>query len=393
MATFEAKVYRLTIEEHPNADALELARVGDYRSIVRKGQFKTGDLGVYIPEQSVLPEWLIKELGLEGKLAGKDKNRVKAVRLRGVLSQGLIYPVETMRDVVETNTGAEPSRRVAGPVYCVRYMGGAGRVVIEGDDVTEFLGITKYEPPIPVSMAGEVHGAGGYTIKYDIENLKKYPDVFEEGEPIVLTEKLHGTWCCLGYHPDFGPIVTSKGLSASGLVLKFNVKNETNLYMRALDSTIEQPEFNENGYYIRGTGTNIIDRACMLYPATPIYVLGEVYGKGVQDLTYGDVAPQFRVFDVYIGPPGQGRYLSYEELLRFCREVNVETVPFVALGGFSKEFIEEHTNGKTTLNGEHTREGVVIKPIHEREHDELGRVILKSVSEAYLLRKNGTEYN
>lgn len=46
MATFEAKVYRLTIEEHPNADALELAVVGDYRSIVRKGQFKTGDLGV-----------------------------------------------------------------------------------------------------------------------------------------------------------------------------------------------------------------------------------------------------------------------------------------------------------------------------------------------------------
>ena len=48
MAEFEAKVYRLKIEEHPNADALEIARVGDYRSIVRKGQYKTGDLGVYI---------------------------------------------------------------------------------------------------------------------------------------------------------------------------------------------------------------------------------------------------------------------------------------------------------------------------------------------------------
>ena len=66
MATFEAKVYKLKIEEHPNADALELAVVGDYRSIVRKGQFKTGDLGVYIPEAAVCPDWLIRELGLEG---------------------------------------------------------------------------------------------------------------------------------------------------------------------------------------------------------------------------------------------------------------------------------------------------------------------------------------
>ena len=94
MATFEAKVYRLEIEEHPNADAIELAKVGDYRSIVRKGDFKTGDLGVYIPEAAIVPDWLISELGLEGKLAGKDKNRVKAIKLRGILSQGLIYPVQ-----------------------------------------------------------------------------------------------------------------------------------------------------------------------------------------------------------------------------------------------------------------------------------------------------------
>lgn len=100
MATFEAKVYRLTIEEHPNADALELAVVGDYRSIVRKGQFKTGDLGVYIPTNAIVPEWLLKKLNLwddgkgKGKLAGSQGNRVKEVRLRGILSEGLIYPVE-----------------------------------------------------------------------------------------------------------------------------------------------------------------------------------------------------------------------------------------------------------------------------------------------------------
>lgn len=100
MSTFEAKVYKLRIEEHPNADALELAVVGDYRSIVRKGEFKTGDLGVYIPTNAVVPIWLLKRLGLwdedraKGKLAGKDGNRVKEIRLRGILSEGLVYPVD-----------------------------------------------------------------------------------------------------------------------------------------------------------------------------------------------------------------------------------------------------------------------------------------------------------
>jgi len=106
MATFEVKVYKLKIEEHPDADSLELAVVGDYRSIVRKGSFKTGDLGIYIPEGAVLPDWLIEKMGLTGMLAGKDKNRVKAIKLRGVLSQGLVlaldeFPVMDSVDDVE----------------------------------------------------------------------------------------------------------------------------------------------------------------------------------------------------------------------------------------------------------------------------------------------------
>lgn len=100
MAEFECKVYKLEILPHPNADAIELAKVGDYLSIVRKGEFNTGDLGVYIPTSAIVPVWLLKRLGLwddekgKGKLAGKDGNRVKEVRLRGILSEGLVYSVE-----------------------------------------------------------------------------------------------------------------------------------------------------------------------------------------------------------------------------------------------------------------------------------------------------------
>ena len=125
-----------------------------------------------------MPDWLIADLGLEGRLSGSKKNRVKAVKLRGVLSQGLVYPVKEgkIRDVE----------------------------VAEGDDVTALLEIYKYEPPIPINMSGKVKALHGYTLHYDIDDIKKYPDVLQDGEDVVMTEKLHGSWCCLGYHPDYG---------------------------------------------------------------------------------------------------------------------------------------------------------------------------------------------
>jgi hypothetical protein len=161
MSTFAVTVEKITITEHPNADALELANIADYQAIVRKGQFSTGDLVAYIPEQAIVPQVLLKEMGLEGKLAGKQANRVKAIKLRGILSQGLVYP-------------ARPEWQ-------------------EGADVTELLGITKWEPPAPAHLAGEMYSAGlDRTLKYDIENIKKYPRVLEPGEQVVFTEKLHG---------------------------------------------------------------------------------------------------------------------------------------------------------------------------------------------------------
>ena len=380
MATFEAKVYKLRIEEHPNADSLELAVVGDYRSIVRKGQFKTGDLGVYIPEAAVLPEWLIDELGLTGKLAGKDKNRVKAIKLRGILSQGLVYPVVdgTLTLYTTDKQFLDESEMDAGE-------GRRDATVTEGQVVTDLLEITKYEPPIPVHMAGEVFNAHGYTLNYDIENIKKFPNVLTEKDPVLITEKLHGTWTCFGYHPDVNqPIVTSKGLSGRGLAFKFNDANQDNLYIRSFMSTTDS------------LGRTIIDRVRdVLVDGLPVYILGETFGRGVQDLHYGLDKPAFRAFDIYVGSPGEGRYLNGAEFLSVCGDIGVEPVPILYTGGYSREIVEELTNGKDTVTGAHIREGVVIRGlVDDMRHDELGRVILKSVSEAYLLRGGeATEFN
>ena len=344
MANFEVKVYRINLEPHPDADALELAIVGDYRSAVRLGQFKDGDLAAYIPEASILPYSLIQEMGLEGRLAGSAANRVKAVRLRGVLSQGLVHPVP----------GAQ-----------------------EGDDVTEQLGITKYVPEIPSTMDGEIWNATGMTLNFDIENIKKYPGVLREGEPVVITEKLHGTCCQLGfYHGQ--PLVTQKGWGATGLALKDNENNDRNIYVQTFRKHLPEME---------------ALRARMQSPDQSFYVLGEIYGRGVQDLQYDGLNEKhFRVFDVYLGDPGSGRYLNHQEMVDLINP-HFEAVPVVYRGPYKPEALEENSTGQSLI-ADHLREGTVIRPQVERNDLKLGRVILKSVSADYLLRKgkNLTEY-
>lgn len=392
MSDFSVNVTRIYIKPHPDADLLELGNIGSrdgFQVVVGKGLHEDGALVAYIGENSVIPEEILKEYGYwnveknVGMLGGKQGTRVKAVKLRGQFSLGIVIP---MIPAVRTDNVATPVARFR---YTVFPYATESLYYQEGEDVTHVLGVTKYEPPIPTQMAGEVWNAVGYTLKYDIENIKNYPDVIEEGEEVVFTEKLHGTFTCLGYHPDAEEpfVVASKGLGAKGLAFKINKINNANLYVRSLYSTeLESGD---------GTNRNVVQRAKdFLDTSVPFYLLGETFGKGVQDLGYGLDKPSFRVFDCYVGAPGQGTYLDHNVLKLLCREILVDMVPVLYEGPFSKEMLFEHTNGLDTINGAHIREGIVIKPIHERRYSDLGRVILKSISEDYYLRKGTTtEFN
>lgn len=385
MSTFAVKIYPLTIAPHPNADRLELAGVGDYRSVVMKGSHRTGDLGAYIPEAAVLPPAVIARLGLEGKLAGSDKNRVKAVRLRQELSQGVVFPLERTEDGWALR---DPVTNALWPVN-------------EGDDVTERLGIVKYEPAIPAHMAGQVYHLGAdLTVSFDIENIKLYPNVFQEGEPVVLTEKLHGTFVMFGYlppahverfggHPDNARaegvagegFVSSKGQGAKGLAFKHNEQNAGNVYVRA---------FKELGILARMARV-------FAHEDRPVLMLGEIVGAGVQDLDYGQKgnAIAFRSFDVLHGVRGDHRALNDDALDAILVRMDLARVPVLDRAPFSKTLVARWTSGHETLSGRatHLREGVVIKPVVERRDPDIGRVLLKSVSEDYLLRTGqATEY-
>ena len=125
-----------------------------------------------------------------------------------------------------------------------------------------------------------------------------------------------------------------------------------------------------------------------------------LYGEtlGMQDLKYGltNGKISYRLFDVYVGKPRQGRYLDFNECKAFAEEIGIERVPSLYVGPYSYEKVKEYTDGKTTCgtNLEQIREGIVIRPLNERVEDKLGRVMVKSISQAYKLRKGETtEYN
>lgn len=393
MSTFAVKVIRIkAIEPIANADAIELAVVGDYRSVTLKGDFKVGQLAVYIPEASMVPVWVLEKMGLVGKLAGSGKNRVKAIKLRGCLSQGLLY---ALRD---QGPGALAPERGMLDYYTDEFKRIDSITVWEGDDVTAYLGITKYEPTIPAYMSGDMYNAGTeVTVNYDIEDVKKFPDVLVPGEDVVMTEKIHGTLCGVGILPekDWDDkhylrkfVVFSKGQGAKGLCFTASERSLGNVYFRALHQAAVFSKLTKMIEWYRVEQNTELE--------SPLFVLGEVYGKSVQDLTYGSNDLSFRIFDILTGYRGEQMYYNHDAFTVLVDDVlQLERVPVVYRGPFNKETLTSYSSGYEVVSGNsvNIREGVVVKPTIERRDFTLGRVILKSIGEEYLLRKGGTEYN
>ena len=109
---------------------------------------------------------------------------------------------------------------------------------------------------------------------------------------------------------------------------------------------------------------------------------GEIYGARVQKLHYGQRAGLgFAAFDLFV----DGRYLDYDEFAAATGRHGVPTVPVLGRGPFSLAWVAELSRGATTLPDEHIREGVVVRPVAERTPPDVGRAVLKYLSDDYLL--------
>jgi len=359
MSEFHVNVVKLgPMVSHPNADTLNITKVFDYPVITKKDGFKEGDLVVYIPVDSIVPDteewhWLCP-LDSDGNprfTVGQvpEKYRViEAKKLRGIFSQGMLAPVPFMRN----DLAGDPSKWTK-----------------EGDDVREAMGITKYEPPVPSSMNGECEAAPKgwvFPVYTDIEGIKRYPNVLIPGEIVVVTEKIHG--CNSRFCHDGTRLWV-------GSHTQIKKRDDKNLWWQvALANDLEEK-----------------------LAKAPMHVFfGETYGQ-VQDLKYGiKSGSRFRVFDVY--DVAAMKYLDYSDAFLLVRDVGLDWVPVLGISPWDPERINPMSEGKTTVTenvgdiatiqlADNVREGFVVRPIKERWSDEIGRVILKRVGEDYLLRK------
>lgn len=119
-----------------------------------------------------------------------------------------------------------------------------------------------------------------------------------------------------------------------------------------------------------------------------VVVYGETFGP-VQFLKYNSHDKlDYRVFDIMI----DFEYVNYDRMMEICERYGVQTVPLVARIPFSLDKVKKHSEGKTLINGaDHMREGVVVRPVIERKHPKIGRVILKYISDSYLLNKHAAK--
>lgn len=326
MSEFHVRVVRVgKVEHHPSAHSLDITHVYDYPVVVRRGDFTEGDLAVYVPIDSIVPdteEWAF--------LGGKC--RIKAKKLRGVFSQGLLTRLP--------NPGA-----FCDVAYC------------EGDDVREAMGITKYEPPLPLSTGGECEPAPKgwmFPVYTDVEGLRRHPGVLVPGEEVVIHEKIHGT--------NFRACHDGERLWV-GSHTQIKRRDVLNIYWHtALDATLagKLSQF-------------------------PMHVFfGEVYGQ-VQDLKYGvSRGTLLRLFDVF--DVRKGCYLDHDDAKALAASCGLDWVPELYRGPWDP-MLSSLAEGQSTL-ADHVREGFVVKPVKERWNDACGRVILKRIGEGYLLRKD-----
>jgi RNA ligase (TIGR02306 family) len=315
--------------KHPNADSLSITQVmGDYPCIFRTGDFQTGDKAVYIPVDSLCPA---KDPRFSFLTDDELKQwvRVKAKKLRGIFSMGLLIK-------------ADPSWEV-------------------GTNVQELLGIRKYEPPEEgAHTGGENEKDPGFLPCYtDIEGLRKYKHLLVPGEEVVLTEKIHGANARFVY---------ATGRLWCGSHHQIKKEDQANLWWRAakkyqLDTILQQ--------------------------AQDIVLYGEVYGQ-VQDLKYGASPNELYLafFDAY--DPTLGRYMHFHDFKNLLIKLGLPMVPMLYVGPWEEGSLCQLCNGKTTVPTAmqmHCREGFVVRPTTERWDNHVGRVILKMPGEDYLLRK------
>jgi RNA ligase (TIGR02306 family) len=317
------------------ADAIERATVLGWQLVVKKNEFKVGDLCVYCEIDSLLPE------KPEFEFLRPRKMRIKTVRLRGQISQGICFPLSFLPTDFD---------------------------VVEDADCTEALAIVKYEPPVPAHLSGIAKGKiPSFIPKTDetrVQVMQRLLDKYQ-GEVCYLTEKLDGSSATFYvYQNEFG--VCSRNLD-----LLEDSENTFWKVARALDIETKLRSLNGN-----------------------FALQGELVGEHIQDNKLklrGHTVYFFNIFDI-----DRFEYFAYEKFVKTIADLNLQTVPILstdyALLNNIDSIISMATR-KSAVNPEVWAEGIVIRPLTEKidlilsnENFNNGRVTLKAINPEFLLK-------
>lgn len=416
-STHRVEVVPLKLEKHPGADKLSVVRVFGFTCVTQTSQWGEATLAAFVPDDTLVPvdHPAFAFLASKAKYEDGTMARIKPIKLRGVQSMGLLV-------------AAPPGAK-------------------EGDDAAEFYRVKRYEPPIRGGCGGNGPGGGLFTsgevatapegtptFKYDLEAGRRYAHkVFTHGEPVVVTEKLHGAssryvfdghrmhcgsrneWkkeypsyehvttqmvaegllrknrAALEKSPDAVPLSEAEATErAATIIAKLNAEPKPrNMWWQALDATPALRAF------------------CEANPGVVVY--GEVYGA-VQDLPYGHKKGEvsFAAFDMW--EPAVGRFMDAEDFLQLACQYSLPRVPLLnetavcdIANGFIRTIAIEPipfdfdaicamAEGPSLVKGAaNVREGVVVKPLKERWDEHVGRVAMKWVGNGYLERSPDPE--
>lgn len=321
------------------ADAIELAIVNGWKVVVGKNvEHKEGDYVIYCEIDSFLPikeEFEFLRKSSYKKLAdGSEGFRLRTIKLRGQVSQGLIIPINVLMRYKNFQVQFE-----------------------EGSDVSEILGIVKYEPPMPAELSGVAKGLfPGFIPKTDEERIQNLSEVFkswkEEGNKFYVTEKLDGSSATYYYkYGEFG--VCSRNLEL--------LETEGNSFWKVARNLELENKMKSLGYNVS--------------------FQGELIGEGIQGNPYkilGQTVKFFNVFNI-----DTREYVGLTEFVNTIHGLGLDTVPKLETEFTLPDTIEDllsYADGKSYHNPNFDREGVVIRSIDRK-------ISFKVISNKFLLNE------
>lgn len=314
------------LEPIPGAAAIEKATVLGWSVVVKRGEFKIDDLCVYVEIDSILPN------KPEFYFLEKSKFRIKTIRLRGQVSQGICFPVSIL-----------PAGKYS-----------------DGQDVTEMLKIIKYEPPIPAHLAGKVKGPfPNFIPKTDEVRIQSCPQILEryQGIEFYATEKIDGTSMTI-FVKDGELNICSRKLCL--------VKDPGNTFWQMAEK---------------------LDLEGKLKAAGEKYALqGELAGEGIQKNTLKVKAQKYFIFNVY--DFAAGHFLDWEETQKIVSGWDLDMAPVVSESCFLPKNIDDivaFATRKSLINPDSWVEGVVFRSKTETYDEDLGRLSFKVVNPEFLL--------